>query len=175
MPASGAIKIGLVQNNREVRKALERFDRATDATRLAAWLVTDAEEHLQVRAAARFESEGDSASGQWHELRPRTVEIRKWLGLPGEHPINRRRGNLRSFVTSAQGLPKRGSGEATLIWPGKIPRDVLKKYKGAQQGAKRTKVAGGSPPRPAVAINEIDSAMLTESLGAWIDSIAKLS
>jgi hypothetical protein len=85
-------------------------------------LVAGIHQHLQAQAAGYFESEGASSpSGRWAPLRPRTVEVRARLRLPGiggEHPINRRTGDLLDMMTKEQPEIVTMGGDLALIYPG---------------------------------------------------------
>jgi hypothetical protein len=77
---------------------------------------------LKIRAAKRFTSEGDDASGKWTPLKKATEGFRTRQGFPAAHPINVRTLQMFDFITSANGSMTGGSGYASLNWPGSSGR-----------------------------------------------------
>src|SRR3954453_12601525 len=67
---------------------------------MEAWLAADIGPYLAKRAGERFAQEGDDVVGAWAPLKPATVAIRQFSNYPvsGEHPINRRSGELENWV-----------------------------------------------------------------------------
>lgn len=85
-------------------------------------LVAGIHQYLQKQAQSYFDSEGaTSPSGRWAPLRPRTVEIRARLRLPGiggAHPINRRTGDLLDMMTKEAPEIVTSGGDLVLMFPG---------------------------------------------------------
>ena len=154
----------------DVIVALYALLSATSSVSMALFLEGVMEEHFEQRAQARFASEGDQASGQWEELLfPETHDFRVEQGFPPAHPINRRTGELFRWVTQGGGdvAPFGGSSVpgAILSWP-KMPNDpeTREKLHTAQAG----KSDPYTPPRPVVAMDQIDLAFALSALEKWI-------
>lgn len=152
----------------DVLAALAAMARATGSASLAMFLETVMEEWFEMRAARRFATEGDSASGKWEELLfPETHDIREAKGFPRAHPINRRTGELQDWVLTAGGtVSPFGSGDgAILTWPDLPTSDELRtKYDTAQRG----KPNPYTPPRPVVAMDMVDLERALDALEKWI-------
>ena len=141
---------------------------ATSGAILGLFLETAVESWLETRAAQRFASEGDSASGKWEQLLfPETHEWRESQGFPPAHPINRRTGELMQWVVTAGGTTSvfsAGSG-AILSWP-EMPTDATLQEK--LRTAQRGKGDPYTPARPVVAMDAADLAFTLEALEKWI-------
>lgn len=126
---------------------------------------------LRKRAASRFANEGDDASGPWASLGYVSQKIREWgiqkghyPGISPQHPINQRTGELKTFVTGAQGDVILNSGGVSLAFPGigqPSPR-ITKKLKTAQHGTAR------GPKRPVLAVSGTDMAIFESELMSWV-------
>lgn len=124
---------------------------------------------IQERAQARFASEGgDDAVDPWEQLHPVTVEMREWQGFPGEHPINRRTGEMERYITNNYGRSVAGVGMAEMTYPGNPPgnRELAKKVYTAQAGW--VDAQGRTNPRPVLAWGSSDLVFAVNALEAWI-------
>lgn len=74
-----------------------------------------AEDDVVAKIVENFETESDDGT-PWAELRPRTVQERRELGFPGEHPILYRTGQLFLSLTVNAVVEREdsGSGRASL-------------------------------------------------------------
>lgn len=108
---------------------------------------------LRERAKARFENEGDDAVGMWAPLQPGTVAIRQAANLPGEHPINKRTGELENWVVGGGWAAYPVGYGGSLQYPANSPSGrVADKAKTAQQGSANPLTV----PRPVLAVSETD-------------------
>lgn len=149
---------------------VEALEGALMGASLGMFLAGPGREILAQRAAERFASEGDDASGDWAALRRKTAEIRAQLGFGAYHPINERTGELYAFVVGSEGDLTVGESEAALQWPDVPTGDVAIKYNTAQTGSRTGQVA-----RPVVAVNETDTTLMTEALSSWISDFSGLA
>lgn len=120
------------------------------ASGLESFMRTVAVPWLQRRAAQRFGSEGDDATGHWTPLRKATEAFRARGGFQPAHPINVRTLAMFDFITNANGNVTGGPGYSSLNWPGASGRtsDLAKKIRTAQgltQGIVARPVLGLSP------------------------------
>lgn len=139
----------------EVEKALFNLTLLLSPPGLGAFLGTSIGPYLTRRAKERFSSEGDDASGPWAPLKPYTVQVREEGNWPvsGEHPINRRTGELENWVVGSGWDAYPTAAGATLRFPGTKPSGELRdKVQTAQHG--RTNPS--TVPRPVLAVNETD-------------------
>lgn len=125
---------------------------------------------VRERVIARFQAEGDDASGRWQRLAEATGRIRSKQGFPAWRPINVRTGALRAYVQTST---VRGSGtnSVTLTFPGRQGTAILREklmtaQMGGKQGPGMSKRA--APPRPVLALGVRDSMAAEESLLDWI-------
>lgn len=144
-----------------VELAVERVTDFFSPVRLGAWLKNDVAEWFQTRARARFDSEGDTASGRWQPLTFSTRQIRKSKGFSPSHPINQRTRALYAFVTNSKGDFSPTLDGGTLLWPGAVTgaRETERKFEVAQQGTDDNPMfanAAPTPARPVVAWDETD-------------------
>jgi hypothetical protein len=127
--------------------------------------------YLRQRAKERFDTEGDDAVGMWAPLRPATVAIRAegpWA-ISGEHPINRRTGELENWVVDGGWFAYPDSLGATMQYPKTTPGGELKKkVKTAQLGDKESNTVA----RPVLGVGEADMAFFMTALLVEIDAAA---
>src|SRR4051812_39482393 len=95
--------VDIVVDDKDVVHLFDSFERAVTTVSLERLLSGGIADALRWRAQNRFTTEGDSASGKWAALRPATEDIREFLGYPRAHPINKRSGELRTFVGQNHG------------------------------------------------------------------------
>lgn len=119
---------------------------------------------LQGRAAKRFGSEGDDASGRWTPLRRATELFRARQGFPEAHPINVRTFQMFDFITWADGSTSGGPGYASLNWPGSTGR--------AKAIAEKIRTAQGLTPgtvaRPVLGLSKTDDIFITSRLLTYL-------
>lgn len=156
--AGAFIDIELTGDAAYVEKLLDHLEQKLGPAGLTSFLSMSVYPYLLKRAKERFQNEGDSAVGKWAPLAPATEVIRQQMGYGGKHPINVRTGELERYITqgtvtsAVQATP----AGAFLQHPARKPTGRLaKKLKGAQQG---DPTAGfhGAPPRPVLAMDEVD-------------------
>lgn len=139
----------------------------------ALFLETVAHPIILKRAQDRFAREGDDASGKWGALSDVTARFREWQGVPGYHPINKRTGNLESWLMSANPDVDMTMSGAEYIWPGDMPNSDLttEKFETAQLGKSKP----ATEARPVVAANVNDLRLIYDALGLWLnDEISKV-
>jgi len=128
---------------------------------------------LQERAEARFDMQGDGASGKWLPLAVATTEIRQagidsghFAGITATHPINVRTGSMEEYITNGPGdITVEGAGSVALHFPNRVipNRKALNtKVRRAQMGDGRT------PRRPVLAVNEKDLSFFSIGLAKYI-------
>lgn len=158
-----------------------------DGDEIARFLDKSVVPYLHDRAKKRFASEGDGASGAWQELADRTQADRYLLaqkhGWPIEpdHPINRRSGELRTFITTTRTIRRTAKGP-TLYIPrlGSVNPKLSSKFKVAQKGASISrKNPNGSttnwevPARPVIAVDEYDMRAIKRRWSRWVGKVLK--
>lgn len=145
--------------------ALGRLAEAFTPEALTAFLGAGVGEYLAKRAEARFKDEGDSAVGKWAPLKEATVNIRLSQNYGGDHPINRRTGELENWVVgSGWDAYPTGIG-ATLRYPKANPAGLLRdKVETAQRGLPNPSTVA----RPVLAIDETDVLQVTALLGVYV-------
>ncbi len=155
-----------VDNSRPTLK-LEAIQKRIGTSGMVAFMQGFAAPILQASARARFEEQGDEATGPWRPLLPATVARRT---KAGQTPIriNDRTGQMRAWVENAQGRTFARKGSAVFEWPGTPSnRLVGQKLKTAQLGK-------GDPrtvPRPVIAISAEDRLALQAAIRAWVGAI----
>lgn len=147
----------------EVVAAIDLMDRRLQVD-MGDWMRNDLHDHLVRRAANRFASEGDDASGPWAPLTPGTEAIRTRRHFPPAHPINIRTHDLQRFILGAAGNVI-GAGTWQFQWPGDPPSgDLVDKMQTAQSGSVNPRTV----PRPVVALGVQDYNEILDSLAAFI-------
>lgn len=117
----------------------------------SAFLSGPVAEFLQERARRRFAAEGDDAVGKWAPLKEATVNIRLSQNYGGEHPINRRTGELERWVVDGGWNAYPTSYGAEMAYPGSIPTgELLEKVQVAQRGDDR------AVARPVLGLTDTD-------------------
>lgn len=138
-----------------VQTVVTAFEHALNQAAIARWLGDFGPKLLQDRASDRFDTEGDTASGRWADLKPFTESTREALGYGGSHPINVRTGQLRAWLTSNMGELRTAGGQTALLeWPSAPPmaNELIDKLQVAQQGLQNPKTVA----RPVVAVDAFD-------------------
>lgn len=125
MVANGFVEI--ILDDKDVEAGLANLARLLSPESIDLFLGESVVPFLRERADFRFSNEGDTASGKWEALRPATVRARaygietgEYTGIGPEHPINKRTGELESYILGSDGLLV---GEGTVLWPNPNARD----------------------------------------------------
>ena len=170
MPAarpSGYLDVIIVGDDRGVQAMLMKLDLALSPPEIFRFLQGTVDPWLRARASMRFRSEGDDVSGPWLPLAPATENIRAKQGFPRSHPINRRTGDLESYITGSPSVVAARNGGAFLRYPGtRAGGELGEKVQTAQQG--KVTAFTQTPPRPVLGINETDLAFVLTSLAQRI-------
>ncbi len=128
-------------------------------------------DYLEDRAATRFASEGDEASGNWPALTGTTERIRAALGYGPDGPINMRTSEMFSAVVySADVKPGMGGVVVTKPDPSIIKGTLEQKLITAQQGRSDNMLFPGAstPARPVVALGDRDMVEIMGKLQLYI-------
>lgn len=160
------IHLETVVDHKRPTLRIKAYQDKVDGAGLAAFMKGFAAPLLQERASARFDVEGDAASGKWRPLAESTIQRRT---RKGQVPIkiNQRTGQMRRWVESAQGRITAVKYAAVLEWPGSPKGSTLKrKLKTAQHG----KTDPWTWSRPVVAVDSGDLLTIMVALEEWIGS-----
>lgn len=139
----------------DVVQAMERLINLLSPEGASAFLAAEMGPYLSKRAKQRFANEGDDAVGQWLPLAPATQAIREASNYPvaGDHPINRRSGELEDWVVGGGWNAYPTGLGASMQYPSRAPSGELrKKVETAQKG----KAYPRTPARPVLAVSETD-------------------
>lgn len=150
-------------DDHDVEKMLDDVIRFLSPNGAMAFLQGVIGPYLSKRAGDRFKDEGDDVVGKWQELHPATVAIREAGNWPvgGDHPINRRSGELENWVVQGGWAAYPTALGASMQYPKNRPTGELKhKVTVAQSGEGRT------PARPVLGVNEADLMFFTMAYGA---------
>jgi hypothetical protein len=157
-----------ILKDHDVEKSLSDLMILLSQEGLTAFLQFQIGPYLARRGKERFASEGDDVSGPWAPLQPATVAIREhgpWA-VGGEHPINRREGELENWVVGDTGYAYPVDTGATLHFPKKRPRgELLEKVKTAQLGRSHPSTV----PRPVLGVNETDMIFFQTALSLAVE------
>jgi hypothetical protein len=166
------VDIDINVNFQHLQKMLMAVDTAVSPVGMAAFMGNVVDPYLRRRARARFASEGDDASGVWDPLQPATVMIRESEGYPGEHPINRRSGQLEEYITETPGAVSMDPAFTSLTMPGKPATGTLaSKYQTAQQGStSNPRARNPTPARPVLALDTTDFLFVMAELTFWVQT-----
>lgn len=138
----------------------------TSPVGIRSWLRGSMLGFLRQRIAVRFASEGDSAVGPWVELAQATGIIRDAQGYGAFHPINVRTGAMRALLVSSSRITN-----SRLEIPGSTGGGKMKaKIATAQVGKPGSKSQRATPPRPVLAMNEVDAVFAEHSFEKWLTS-----
>lgn len=158
-------------DDRHVQRLLENVSDALDTVGMYTFLNASVGPWLRERAQERFANEGDDAVGQWAPLEAYTVQMRQSQGYPGEHPINRRSGELENYIVNGGWDVTATPILSTLTYPGNAPNtSEAVKVATAQMGAANPYTV----PRPVLGLNEADLAFVMAALGTHITLAARL-
>lgn len=167
-----------VEEEQQVLDMLFRLEVATSQVGFAAWATTEIDPWFQMRAAQRFDSEGDAASGKWRPLTAVTQEWRDTMGYSPEHPINVRTGALKDYITSeAEGdWMTQGPEGGNYVWPGvALPYTdfIAAKLHTANIGrgpGENRLFRSSTPKRPVVVADQVDLRALLESYSNYVET-----
>lgn len=154
-------------NDADVRRKLFNLAVLLSPAGMGSFLGTEIGPYLSRRAGERFASEGDDATGPWAPLKPYTVQVREQGNWPvaGEHPINRRTGELENWVVGSGWDAYPTAAGASMRYPGTRPKGELrKKVTTAQQGKSHPSTVA----RPVLAVNETDLLFTLAALTASV-------
>lgn len=156
----------------DVRRAIRNLEFLVGSDGLASFLGLTVGPYLRERTQNRFANEGDDVTGPWQPLHPATVAIREasMYNIGGEHPINRRSGELEDWVTQGNYFPYPTGFGASMQYPSKEPAGKLReKMETAQRGSK----SPNTPPRPVLGVNEKDLLFVVTALAAAVEVATK--
>jgi hypothetical protein len=165
---TGFLDIEIVGNDRGVQAMLEAVDSALSPVGLAAFLYGEVGPYIKERAANRFSGEGDDVVGRWAPLQPATVDIRESQGYGGDHPINKRTGQLEEYITKGNVWVTTSAGVGMLQYPKGVPTDkaLQQKMSTAQRGRTSPKTVA----RPVLGLNEKDLSVVLTMLAFHIET-----
>ena len=181
-PIRGGINVQFIGDKRAVDVMLFKLDWLLGPAGMSLFLTKQVTPYLQMRAVNRFNNEGDSASGQWAQLEPATVEVRSNLGYPSEHPINVRTGRLERWVAGSTPKLVTSPVLSALTYPGTEPTGRLKEKVKTAQAGKRGKprkngksgVTGATVPRPVLALGSEDYIAILNMLAMDLEGMSRL-
>lgn len=165
---TGFIDFEIVGDRRGVQAMLNSIDSALSPEGLSAFLGLAVGPWVKERAADRFAQEGDDVTGKWAPLQDATVEIRQKAGFGGDHPINKRTGELEEYITQGQIGVTAAPGVATLKYPKNPP--ATKGLKQKMSTAQRGRGYPATVPRPVLGLNERDLAQVMTMLALHVQS-----
>lgn len=156
--------VDMVLDASDAVRVMAILDVRLRAAGLEAFMQNTAVPWLQRRAAKRFGSEGDDASGKWMPLRKATEHFRSKAGFPPAHPINVRTLQMFDFITSADGSISGGPGYASLNWPGARGRgqELAAKIRTAQG------LTAGVVARPVLGLSQTDDIFISARLLVYL-------
>ena len=163
---SGGMTVNV--DSHEVDLLLNACEAAFSRTGITVFLEAEMLPYLRGRAANRFGSEGDDASGMWAPLSDTTQEIRESMGFDPSHPINVRTGQLEDYIVNGSGDTRHRGHTTTMVYPGEAPGDqwLEVKVRTAQAG----KDSPATPPRPVLAVDETDAVQALTMLTYWLEA-----
>lgn len=145
---------------------LERLEDRVSEPALAFLLQGIVAPLLQAQSSAKFTAQSGH-TGPWRPLKESTQRIRRSQGYGGPSPINVRKGDLKSFVTSAGGNIQHEGVATALEWPDRVSMNstrLMYAYHTAQAGSSRW----GTPARPVVGLTVGDIAAIHLAVGGFI-------
>lgn len=150
LPAiKGAVGVSLEDTTVEVM--LADLALALSPESFAIFLREDVQRYFGDEAQARFTHEATRKSG-WAELSRLTQYQRAIQGYGPAHPINKRTGDLESYVTKSEGTIATAGFETSWTWPPATDPLTTEKFAVAQGGRK----GGSTPARPVIEADTMD-------------------
>lgn len=169
--AANQTSIVFLVDSKSAEAMLMRLNDALDTVGLYTFLNASVGPYLMQRAEARFANEGDDVVGKWAPLEAYTVAMRQSMGFPGEHPINRRSGELENYIVNSGWDVMSTPALASLTFPGAVPNaSEAVKVATAQMGTDHPSTV----PRPVVGLNEVDLAFVMAALGTHVTLAARI-
>lgn len=161
---TGGVGVEVHVDSASVELLLTRLETALSPLGLGVYM-EGVDEYLRGRIRSRFASEGDDVSGPWAALKEATVTMREEAGYPGDHPINRRTGEMYDYLTSGPARITLSSMGASYQLPSGGSALAQEKVAVAQRGS------AGPPtvPRPVLGMNEKDLAVLLTMFGGHLN------
>lgn len=161
------MKVALVGDSVGVSRMIAYLQIKLSNQGMMGWLAGAVNPFIRQRAQQRFDSEGDDASGRWTPLEESTHRWREFMGVPPDHPINVRTGEMESYITQSMAAIMPEAGGVILRYPGKPPSSRLgEKVKTAQMG----KPKPSTPARPVLALGMKDMNFTLGSLALYIQA-----
>lgn len=160
---AGDIDIDVSVDGREADLLMRAIESTLMGSTLMDYLQDFMAPYMRRRAAERFAAEGDEASGTWQPLKDATVEIREKAGFPGEHPINKRTGELEAFMTRGNIDYTIQGNAASMFFPGRTSGELAEKVKTAQRGKEKPATVA----RPVAAVSAVDMAYFMNNFSFW--------
>lgn len=158
------MQLNITVDPSRAQDALLSYDYAVSPAGLSYFMQTRAAQWLQRRGRDRFSTEGDSASGDWVELKASTIDIRQHEGYVPIR-INRRTNALHNWVVNSKGVVSTAGAGTMLTWPGEAPSlETQKKLQTAQRGKSHPRTVA----RPVLAVDETDLAGILSLLGEFV-------
>mgnify|MGYP006319646487 FL=1 len=149
---------------------MARVAQAVSPPSLARFLENETSDYLFDQIQARILAGGDDVTGKWPELSDATVRIREAYGFPGSWPKNWRTGEMMRFVSKTNSVTA-GPGGVELQIPGDTNDSVMEQKIGTAQKGRTTNPlpnCGPTPPRPILALDDVDAGYILERLEAHI-------
>lgn len=143
--------------------SVNALDSVLRSSSIKSFLKTDASNWLARRAAARFDTGGDSASGHWAPLKASTIARKERAGAIDPWRPNVRSGKLNTAMGKEnRGVKLYGAGGNTyMIW-GAPGNSQDYKLQLTELGNKRT------PPRKVLAVDTTDAEGILKLLGSFV-------
>lgn len=171
MAASARGLLDIEVDDESVERMLENTANALDTVGMYAFLYGTVGPWLRRRAEDRFAAEGDDVTGHWKPLEAYTQRVRAASGYGAEHPINKRTGELESYITSGGWDVFATPVLSTLVFPGNAPTPrQAEKVSTAQIG----KNYPSTPARPVLGMNEVDLVFVMGALGVYITGASRV-
>lgn len=164
------VKVSIEVDAFDTNRMIERTLKAVDGISLEEYLRGPAHEYLEHEIVQRFAYEGDKKSGDWAPLSEATRTIRRELGYD-EEGTNIRSGEMFRILThDADFYPGTNSAEMSLPGSAGTRGQMAQKMQTATRGRANNPMPGfgPTPPRPVLAVDEMDMAALLEALNIWI-------
>lgn len=163
--ASGSVRLIVDVDKDNVEEMLNRVSNALSTVGMYAFLYGAVGPWLRERAEDRFQAEGDDVSGKWLPLEAYTQRVRSAAGYGAQHPINRRTGELESYITDGGWDVISAGAFSQLTFPGNAPSvSEAVKVSAAQIGV----TYPSTPARPVLGVNEVDLAYVLAALATHV-------
>lgn len=169
--SSSSVSLKITGNSNDLEAMLIRVTDALDVVGMYAFLNASVGPWLRQRAQARFANEGDDVVGQWAPLQSYTIALRQSMGYGGDHPINKRTGELENYIVNGGWDVMSTSVGSQLTYPGNSPNvSEALKVATAQMGA----TYPSTQARPVLGLNEADLAFVLAALATHVTIASRL-